>query len=310
LNFLIYLLCKLNSTSSISIGQGISERIYAIDDTNWVIIALNMSAKNFKDPRREGEDRRTRGGDRRDDPGPRREESIATKNAVSRSVPTAATDRRTEGAARPDRFAQGKARISRRHIWGPTALIVIVVSMATAELSGGYVSGFIAEQLSDSNAEQLSDSNYETTRNDGGSSPSLKAPAPRIKSSGGTSGPAPGTSLAKAMAIKEPTIKDLKRVDTSSCPPMPKVAIWGNLTHTRVINYVDRRHDGDWTVYLDKWDKQAGKIKEIYDRGSAIRIGKNKIKIEGKQLAEYAAQVRQRANINRCLSKLVGTTDS
>ena len=111
------------------------------------------------------------------------------------------------------------------------------------------------------------------------------------------------------MAAKEPT-RAVGRVDTSSCPPMPKVAIWGNLTHTRVINYVDRRHDGDWTVYLDKWDKQAGKIKEIYDRGSAIRIGKNKIKIEGKQLAEYAAQVRQRANINRCLSKLVGTTDS
>ena len=52
------------------------------------------------------------------------------------------------------------------------------------------------------------------------------------------------------------------------------------------------------------------KIKDIHDRGSAVRIGKNKIKIEGKQLGEYADQVRQRANINRCLSKLVSSTDS
>jgi len=72
-----------------------------------------------------------------------------------------------------------------------------------------------------------------------------------------------------------------------------------------------RRHDGNWAEYLDKWDKKSLKIIDVYDRGSAIRIGKNKIKIQGDQLATYADQVRQRAAVNLCLSKLkIGTTRS
>jgi len=251
---------------------------------------LNMSANNFKDLRRAGKDRRNQFGDRRDEDDVRRNDAGARKSA---GTPKATTDRRSEGAARPDRFSRESSKIRRRHIWGPTALIVVAVGLATVELSGGYVSAFVTEQLTGSD--------YNTARDDGGSFTAQSVPdekrtetrpmsaqTPSVNSASRGSGPAPGTSLARSMAIKEPT-RALGAVDTSSCPPMPKVAIWGNLTHQRVINYVERRHAGDWTEYVDKWDRQAKKIRDIFDRGSAIRIGKNKIKIEGKQLAEYSA---------------------
>ena len=91
---------------------------------------MNMSANNYKDLRQKGEDRRARFGDRRDDAG-------AIKSARSGPTPKAKTDRRSEGAARPDRFAQETAKFGRLHIWGPTILIVVAVGLATVALSGG-----------------------------------------------------------------------------------------------------------------------------------------------------------------------------
>ena len=32
----------------------------------------------------------------------------------------------------------------------------------------------------------------------------------------------------------------------SDCAKFPKVEIWGNISHQRVINYVDRKLGGDW----------------------------------------------------------------
>ena len=113
--------------------------------------------------------------------------------------------------------------------------------------------------------------------------------------------PAPGTPLARTMSADGVA----SIIDTSSYPPMPKVATWGGLTHQRVITFVARRYNGDWAQYLDKWDTQAQKIKDIYNRGSAIRIGKDKIKIEGARLAKYAGEVPERANVNHCLARLL-----
>jgi hypothetical protein len=264
-----------------------------------------MNAKIFKDPRRAGagragDDRRSKDGDRRDDLDPRQNETAETNKSVSPSTPGASTDRRTEGVARPDRFSQKGSSIYRRHIWVPAVLIVVVIGMATAELSWGYISGLVTGQPTGGK--------YNITRYKGGSHLPFKARNPSIKPTNRTAGPAPGTNLARAMTVKDPTSRSV--ADTSSCPPVPKVAIWEDMTHRRVIDYVERRHGGDWYEYLDKWDKQSGRIKDIHDRGSAIRIGKNKIKIEGRQLAVYAAQVLQRATVNHCLSKLVGTANS
>jgi hypothetical protein len=63
-------------------------------------------------------------------------------------------------------------------------------------------------------------------------------------------------------------------------------------------------HRGDWLAYLDKWDKQAQKISDIESRGSAIRVSKSKLKVEGRELVIYAGNVVQRAAINHCLVKL------
>jgi len=93
--------------------------------------------------------------------------------------------------------------------------------------------------------------------------------------------------------------------DIKQCELFPAVPWWGNLTHERVIAYVARRHKGDWKSYIDKWDKQADKVEDIYSRGSAIRVTKDKIKVSGEKLRQYVRLLKKRATINRCLAKHV-----
>ena len=66
-----------------------------------------MSANNFKDLRRAGKDRRNQFGDRRDEDDVRRNDAGARKSA---GTPKATTDRRSEGAARPDQIGRASCR--------------------------------------------------------------------------------------------------------------------------------------------------------------------------------------------------------
>jgi hypothetical protein len=191
----------------------------------------------------------------------------------------------------PTHFHKKNGGLSPRHIWGTTGFIFLVLAGVLAERSTGVVSNLFIER-SDKNLvvnSRLNDlENFETA-----SGPATIATNKQI-----LPGSARGSSPARSYN------KRARPVDTSSCPPLPKVSWWNNLSHQKIISFVIQHHNGDWSAYLAKWDRQSEKIADIDSRGSAIRLTKNKIKVDGKELTEYARHVAERAAINHCLSKL------
>ena len=58
----------------------------------------------------------------------------------------------------------------------------------------------------------------------------------------------------------------------AECPTFPKVALWGNISHDKAIRYVAKKHDGDWSPYVKKWQRQLAKVMTIRDRGGIDRL--------------------------------------
>ena len=92
-------------------------------------------------------------------------------------------------------------------------------------------------------------------------------------------------------------------VRAAECPAVPDVAWWKNVSHDSLRKYVARKHEGDWAPYIAKWERQKTKLQEIYDRGSAVVVTKDKIKLEGERLDKYIGQVDERIEMTRCLSR-------
>jgi hypothetical protein len=224
-----------------------------------------MNNKSFNEPRRTRPDRRQLGrADRR--VGPRR--------------------------VAPDHFHNKNSSLSPHHIWGATGFILLVLAGGLIERSSGVISNLFMER-SDTElvaSPRLNDlANFETA-----AGPATIATNKKI-----TLGSAHRSSKARLFNKRV-----LPPVDTSSCPPLPKVPWWNNLSHQKIISFVAQHHDGNWSTYLEKWDQQAEKIADINRRGSAIRLTKNKIMVDGRKLTEYAKQVAERATINHCLANL------
>ena len=88
----------------------------------------------------------------------------------------------------------------------------------------------------------------------------------------------------------------------AECPPVPDVPWWNKVSHDSMKKYVARKHKGDWSAYIAKWERQKEKLQAIYDRGSAVVVTKDKIKLKGERLREYIDQVNERIEVTRCLS--------
>lgn len=96
----------------------------------------------------------------------------------------------------------------------------------------------------------------------------------------------------------------------AECAPFPEVAWWGELTHEGIKGYVQQKHGGDWAGYMDKWARQASKVKQIHSQGKGIKIPSTGQTIKGQQLSDYVAKLNQRVEINRCLSQEKGSVET
>ena len=92
-------------------------------------------------------------------------------------------------------------------------------------------------------------------------------------------------------------------ISRAEFPAYPKVAWWSNLSHDSTIRLVEKKHDGDWETYLEKWDSQLVKLEDIAARGSAIVVTKDKIRVEGEELDEYVVNVEERIDVIVCLAE-------
>lgn len=87
------------------------------------------------------------------------------------------------------------------------------------------------------------------------------------------------------------------------CSAFPKVALWGSIDHGKATRYVAGKHDGDWSPYVKKWQRQLTKVKGIWDRGGSIVFKKQDVKLEGDALGTYVEQLDQRVSVIECLAK-------
>jgi hypothetical protein len=89
----------------------------------------------------------------------------------------------------------------------------------------------------------------------------------------------------------------------AACGDFPKVSWWGNMTHAGVASYVDKWHKGNWTPYVQKWEAQLEKLRDIHGRGSAVVVSSDKIRLEGDGLKLYIDQVQERVDVTKCLAE-------
>ncbi|MBT3766143.1 MAG: c-type cytochrome [Rhodospirillaceae bacterium] len=88
-----------------------------------------------------------------------------------------------------------------------------------------------------------------------------------------------------------------------SCPPLPQISMWSNVTHASMTEYIKNKHGGDWESYIDKWKNQLDLLMDVYARNSEVVIRSKNLRLKGETLAEYINNVRKRLAVTRCLAK-------
>ena len=85
------------------------------------------------------------------------------------------------------------------------------------------------------------------------------------------------------------------------CDAVPRVKWWKFNSHESIAGYVQRRHGGDWTPYLEKWLVRLAKLQDIHDRKSGA-VTNSGVVLRGQALADYIGQMRKRLAVTRCLA--------
>ena len=98
----------------------------------------------------------------------------------------------------------------------------------------------------------------------------------------------------------------------AACPEFPKVEWWGGLSHSTTSEYVNRHHQGDWSPYINMWQKQLTALKDLNNkgktavvRGRATTDAKKKsysVRLKDQKLTEYIDKVAARIKVLRCLA--------
>jgi len=70
-----------------------------------------------------------------------------------------------------------------------------------------------------------------------------------------------------------------------------------------VIAHVDAEYGGDWTPYIDKWQRQLATMVEVFDNHSSASIMSRDITLKGEELANYIVVVVKRIAVNGCLAE-------
>lgn len=94
-------------------------------------------------------------------------------------------------------------------------------------------------------------------------------------------------------------------VAAAECPAIPTdVAWWANTSQADIVGYVERHHKGNWDEYVGKWQGQLETLQDIHNRGSAVVVTKDKIRLEGESLRNYIDKVAQRVAAVRCFAEV------
>jgi len=103
--------------------------------------------------------------------------------------------------------------------------------------------------------------------------------------------------------VSPPSVQGGKDVTPlkSKCALLPDVSWWRIKTHAQIIGYVEGKHGGDWSAYVENWSNRLKNLQGIFQRGSAVKTG-NGVVLKDESLAAYVNQVAERLAITKCLA--------
>ncbi len=87
------------------------------------------------------------------------------------------------------------------------------------------------------------------------------------------------------------------------CDPFPQVGWWKDLSHESVTRYVERRHNGDWKPYIQKWQKQGERLKRVLGKGGKVVIKSMNVTLKGQSLSAYIKKMEKRITVTECLAR-------
>ncbi|MBT3700922.1 MAG: c-type cytochrome [Alphaproteobacteria bacterium] len=89
------------------------------------------------------------------------------------------------------------------------------------------------------------------------------------------------------------------------CPVAPTTPWRTALNEADLKKYVNRRHDGNWSSYIAKWERQIDTARDVLGRKKAliIRIDKSRLPLRGDELAIYITGMEQRVETAYCLAE-------
>lgn len=113
------------------------------------------------------------------------------------------------------------------------------------------------------------------------------------------------TTLASVIVASQPA-EAARNGGASACPPLPKVA-WWKTSHAKIVKYVDKKYNGEWEPYIDKWINYQSKMQKIYDRDGTATVKSRDLRLKGETLAKHIGEIGQRIAVTQCLkSKYAG----
>jgi len=99
-----------------------------------------------------------------------------------------------------------------------------------------------------------------------------------------------------------PAVNDAKAWPFNSrCEQSPIVSWWGTTTHFSMVDYVQRKHDGNWAPYMDKWVNQMNKMQSVYDRAGSAKVSDGTV-LRGERLLEHVDKLKKRISVINCLA--------
>lgn len=90
-----------------------------------------------------------------------------------------------------------------------------------------------------------------------------------------------------------------------TCPEVPSVSWWGDVSPEGLTAYVDRKHDGDWAPYLEKWQAYEKRMREILSNGKSAVVKSRNITLKGEGLEDHVELIARRVEATRCIAEHV-----
>lgn len=95
----------------------------------------------------------------------------------------------------------------------------------------------------------------------------------------------------------------------AECGSFPTLPVYGDLTHDRIQLVVKTYYSGDWDRVIGDWSRRARRMQAAFNEGRAVSL-RGQGMMQGRDLGEYATNLRQAVGIITCLRDEIRMAES